>query len=80
MDDLDRKHLPITPRVTPTIEQVNQLPRRTVIHECRYLPAVCPANTVSLVYFQDGHQYTIFPTMFLREMLDSKSQLSRVRR
>jgi hypothetical protein len=35
MDDLDRKRLPITPRVTPTIEQVNQLPRTTIIHECR---------------------------------------------
>jgi hypothetical protein len=37
MDDLDRKGLPITPRVTPTIEQVNQLPRVTIIHECRYV-------------------------------------------
>lgn len=36
MDDLDRKRLPITPRVTPTIEQVNQLPRTAIIHECRY--------------------------------------------
>ena len=36
MDDLDRKKLPVTPRVTPTVEQVKQLPRRTLIHECRY--------------------------------------------
>lgn len=35
VDDLDRKRLPITPRVTPTVQQVNQLPRRTIIHECR---------------------------------------------
>ena len=34
-DDLDRKNLPVTPRVMPTIEQVNQLDRRTLIHECR---------------------------------------------
>ena len=37
MDDLDRKRLPVTPRVTPTIDQVNELPRRTIIHECRYI-------------------------------------------
>ena len=64
MDDLDRKRLPITPRVTPTIEQVNQLPRRTIMHECRYLPAVCLANAVSSVYFQDGPQYTVSPRCF----------------
>jgi hypothetical protein len=36
MDDLERKRLPVTPRVTPTVEQVKELPRKTVIHECRY--------------------------------------------
>jgi hypothetical protein len=37
MDDLDRKRLPITPRVTPTIQQVAEFPRRILIHECRYV-------------------------------------------
>jgi hypothetical protein len=41
MDDLDRKNLPVIPRVTPTLEQVNQLPRRTIIHECRYRLLFC---------------------------------------
>ena len=44
MDDLDRKRLPVTPRVTPTIQQVKLLPRRTIIHECRYI--LCPLSTV----------------------------------
>jgi hypothetical protein len=34
-DDLDRKNLPVTPRVMPTLNQVAQLDRRTMIHECR---------------------------------------------
>jgi hypothetical protein len=34
-DDLDRKNLPVTPRVMPTLNQVAQLDRRTTIHECR---------------------------------------------
>ena len=36
MDILDRKKLPVIPRVTPTVAQVKQLDRRTVMYECLY--------------------------------------------
>jgi hypothetical protein len=36
MDVLDRKKLPVIPRVTPTVEQVKKLDRRTVMYECLY--------------------------------------------
>jgi hypothetical protein len=58
MDNLDRKSLPITPRVTPTIEQVKQLPRRTIIHECRCYPFHIKLTKEFLGYSRDGHRYT----------------------
>ena len=75
MDDLDRKHLPITPRVTPTIEQVNQLHRRTIIHECRYYPLIPLLKQSSRCIFEMGTNI-LFPYDVPARDAYSKSQLS----
>lgn len=69
MDDLDRKNLPVTPRVTPTIEQVKELPRRTLIHECRYDSLSELSNVRILGVFARRAPLYLFPTAYLRERL-----------
>src|SRR5271163_1811552 len=60
IDDLDRKRLPIVPRVTPTIEQVKQLKKRTLVHECRYSQISSFLIQDCSVFSQDGCQYIYF--------------------
>ena len=69
IDDLDRKRLPIVPRVTPTVEQVKQLQKRTIIHECRYSQKVVSSNSRLLGVFPRWMPIHLFPTIYLREKL-----------
>ena len=73
IDDLDRKRLPIVPRVTPTVEQVKQLQKRTIIHECRYSQRLSLLIQDCLVSFQDGCQYISFRPFTCGKSLYDKS-------
>jgi len=73
IDDLDRKRLPIVPRVTPTVEQVKQLQKRTIIHECRYCQRLSLLIQDCLVCFQDGCQYISFRPFTCGKSLYDKS-------